>query len=636
MDQKEKIIPEIKQKKFVPKHQGMKLEDYSKASPVFWEKIRTVTWDMMKSKRSNIDADKLEKMAIISEYPNKAVLGSVLRDLREGARIGVAEPFRIASKSTNAPSAIEHGEEVTDALLDWMEDGYVIGPFDEKDIPFSKAKISGLMCRMKPNGKARIIINLSKGSPTSVNEGIDKRDFPTVMSSTAAWIRIMWRCGRNCRFSKNDWSSAYKQIRVNEDDVWLQGFSWLGKVFFELALVFGASSSPGIFDRLAKVVLHIVVHLSQFPSHLAIQHLDDVCACAPENSDAIDKFHSKYSEVCELLGVKLADSSDPDKCFGPRTEGQVLGIDYDSTTMTWYLGQDKMSGILMILAGVLEEGEATARVLKKLCGKRIDIRCLISGAKFHLAHLLMAAGSFTEAGDMEKIVTVDEWCRADLFYFSLVLPAYSSRTRLTDPDKKPDTWALKSHTDAAGGSSDSKGRGVGMTIFPNIWTYVPWGKRINHGWVAYDGKNLSHKMSAWELVGPLLTLVCGGNLLTGKQVQVFVDNAGSVTMWDKGWSTVCDLCNTLLLAMHQVSTALCCELFLTNIGRCSNDEANAADALSKCDMKRFLQYMPEANIVPEEVPSALLSWIENPVPDRDLGKRIIEEMQGKFKLVSYN
>ena len=325
----------------------------------------------------------------------------------------------------------------------------------------------------------------------------------------------------------------------------------------------------------------------------------------PTEVKALLTEYANYMRICDELNIKLADKNDPDKAFSPRTEGQVLGIDYDSTTMTWHLRQDKMSAILSLLREVIEEGEARARTLKKLCGKLVDIRSLIPGSKFHLAHLLMAAGSVTERQDMDNVVLVDDWCRADLAYFSVVLPTYARRTKLQDPDRKPDTWAVKSYTDAAGGSTESRGRGVGMTIFPNIWTYVPWGRRINEGWRAYDGKNLSHKLSAWELLGPLLTLVCGGNQLTGKQVEVFVDNVGSVTMWAKGWSTVCDLCNTILVVMHQISTALACELYVTNIGRCSSREANAADALSKCDMSRFLENMPEANVVPEEVPGSL-------------------------------
>ena len=220
-------------------------------------------------------------------------------------------------------------------------------------------------------------------------------------------------------------------------------------------------------------------------------------------------------------------------------------------------------------------------------------------------------------------------------YFSLVLPLYSGRVRLQDPGKKPDWWALESHTDAAGGSRDSLGRGVGMTIFPNIWTYVPWGRRINEGWRSSEGKSLAHAMSAWELTGPLLTLVCGGNRLTGKQVKVYVDNDGSVVMWTKGWSMACDLCNTLLLALHHVSTALDCKLYICGITRCSDNKSEAADALSKCDMARFRRNMPEANTAPEGVPGALLSWLENPVPDRLLGHRILKQMTEYCTLVNY-
>ena len=56
-----------------------------------------------------------------------------------------------------------------------------------------------------------------------------------------------------------------------------------------------------------------------------------------------------------------------------------------------------------------------------------------------------------------------------------------------------------------------------------------------------------------------------------------MDNDGSVQIiWDKGWTTVCDLCNTVVRAMHQISTALDCELFVHSIERCSNKGAEAA------------------------------------------------------------
>ena len=101
------------------------------------------------------------------------------------------------------------------------------------------------------------------------------------MRSTIEFVRILNRCGRGTKITKIDWASPYKHIRVRREDVWQQGFKWLDKTFYDLCLVFGAASSAGLFDRLAKVVLHIVLVKSGMPQRCVIQHLDDVCTASP-------------------------------------------------------------------------------------------------------------------------------------------------------------------------------------------------------------------------------------------------------------------------------------------------------------------------------------------------------------------
>ena len=71
------------------------------------------------------------------------MLDKVLKDLRHMARIGVEEAYRVPSTSSNAPSAIECGEEVIDSLLDWIEDGYVIEPFDWRNCHLSRSNFLG-------------------------------------------------------------------------------------------------------------------------------------------------------------------------------------------------------------------------------------------------------------------------------------------------------------------------------------------------------------------------------------------------------------------------------------------------------------------------------------------------------------
>ena len=85
--------------------------------------------------------------------------------------------------------------------------------------------------RKKSNRSARVILNLSAPVVMSVNDGIRAEEFPAVMSSTAAWLKVLNRAGKGCWISKTDWASAYKQIPVRREDTILQWFEWGGKFF---------------------------------------------------------------------------------------------------------------------------------------------------------------------------------------------------------------------------------------------------------------------------------------------------------------------------------------------------------------------------------------------------------------------
>ena len=257
------------------------------------------------------------------------MLEIVCKDLSEGADIGCHGTARSPSVSTNAPSAFDFAPEVTDAVADWVAQGFAAGPFSPTDRP-ANAKVSGIMCRQKPNGSARIILNFSSPAGNCVNDGIDSKMFPTSMSSTNRWLGALERAGRGALIMKVDWAAAYKHIHVRKDDLKLQYFSWLGMDFVELMLVFGARSSAGIYDRLAKLILVLVLAYSRFPPELVCQYLDDVCAATPAGSTALKRFESAYRAVAAEVGVQLAPTDDPDKAFSPCTAGVVLGVHYDT------------------------------------------------------------------------------------------------------------------------------------------------------------------------------------------------------------------------------------------------------------------------------------------------------------------
>ena len=67
------------------------------------------------------------------------------------------------------------------------------------------------------------------------------------------------------------------------------------------------------------------------------------------------------------------------------------------------------------------------------------------------------------------------------------------------------------------------------------WFYVPWGRKINAG-VSFEGRRLSSKLSVLELVGPLICLAAAPDMVRGRPVRIWVDNIGSVKIWQKGYS----------------------------------------------------------------------------------------------------
>ena len=161
--------------------------------------------------------------------------------------------------------------------------------------------------------------------------------------------------------------------------------------------------------------------------------------------------------------------------------------------------------------------------------------------------------------------------------------------------------------------------------------YAPWGKKINTGQDAGKGRSLDRVMSALELLGPLLTLASGFQWCQQRPVVVWVDNAASVHIWEKGYSTACQLSTTVVKAMHTVATAIGCSLEVKKITRCSSDGAVMADSLSK---GHFLKFWNEAksaqdfNLPADKawVPTQLMKWIVDPKEDDWLGDRIVEEI----------
>ena len=88
--------------------------------------------------------------------------------------------------------------------------------------------------------------------------------------------------------------------------------------------------------------------------------------------------------------------------------------------------------------------------------------------------------------------------------------------------------------------------------------------------------------------------------------------------------------------MMEVARGLDIRFEVVKTGRMSGPGERAADALSKGDMDRAWE---DIGKVREEesrqVPKVIREWIQDPVPDPELGLRILDELDGQQKVLQW-
>ena len=89
-------------------------------------------------------------------------MSTLLRtNLEEGADIGCEREGKLPTFGRNDVSVSDNGFEVADEIVSWLKMGICVGPLAESELPFSDYTGSPLTTRIKPNGRLRLILDLS-------------------------------------------------------------------------------------------------------------------------------------------------------------------------------------------------------------------------------------------------------------------------------------------------------------------------------------------------------------------------------------------------------------------------------------------------------------------------------------------
>ena len=581
----------------------------------------------------NIDTDALLEMCRKINYNDMGEVRAVVRDFLFGSdqRLNRARFRPTHNKNNESVGSMEWGEAVVDALCSWIKLKIVAGPFDA---PPSGSHVIKMTVRPKPDGKARIIMDMSSPRDRSFNDAIAKGSYPARMAMVEDLLDALNHCGRGSWLTKSDWNNAYKHFPVCKEDQLYQWFSVLGKFFVELCLTFGSKSSPGIYNRGARLPIVIARRMTNFSARCSLQHLDDLCSVGPGSDDRLERFYRCYWKVCEEVGISLQeDDKGGDKAFGPCQRGVCLGVLFDSSEWTWTLPEEKIHLYWNDLKDMLACDEMVAKSVKSVVGKILYVMPLLPGAEYHVSSLIKLQ-NYTES--LKEMVPVNEEAKHQMRWWLVMLRLLGYGVPIPSVHRKtsPPPLAVVVDSDAAGGSLVFPDQGVGV-FCRGGWFNMSWPGFINSEEVApCCGSMWRHKLSFLELIGHMLSLVCFAEEVANRSMVTRIDNSGSCAMWRRGYDLKCGVNDSLLYACHVVASGLNCNAFVKKVRRCSDTGSQITDHLSKGKLDEFRALSPvgrgrgESELLKRRCSRVFLKWVRRPVEDRMLGFRVLEEMRG--------
>jgi hypothetical protein len=284
--------------------------------------------------------------------------------------------------------------------------------------------------------------------------------------------------------------------------------SWKGEVLFDNTFSFGASSSPGIFGRLADLLVHLLKHLS---IEEILKWVDDFVFFRYPNGRRGGKFIYKYDEsiffeIADDLGWPWEISKHTP--FSPRFT--YLGLDWDIEVKTVTLPNKKREKYLRKLESWISGARVSKKETENVVGTLNHCAYIITQGRSRLVSLYKLTASFNKAANAFVKYTISQNVGADIEWWRKALSAEKVFRKVREP---PPMHPDEIFVDA------STSWGVGF-VFQGKW--LAW--RYREGWRA-DGRNIGWgEMVAVELA--IRTLVTAG--YRGAHFALRSDNQGVI------------------------------------------------------------------------------------------------------------
>ena len=336
-----------------------------KTAPTIEEKEEEVT--------TPVKAGNLARM--LGSYEDKDYL---IMGFTEGFRIGYSGNDSSVF-ATNSKSLLENPEEARKKIDMEISMNRIKGPFSHP--PFRNFKACPLALRVKPNGKYRLLHNLSYPyNSDSVNLCIAPENYEVEYASVQDAADVLLTMP-GAYMGKLDIAEAFRIIPIHKEDHHLLGFTFEGKYYYDTCLPMGCSSSCQIFQRFSDALVSLLK--TNYGVSNVIKYLDDFLIIAKDSSKcqaAMDSFLS----LCQEAGIPIASQ----KTEGPTTSLTFLGYGLDSVKMVISIPIEKIKAYRDTIHSLLMQKNTTLRELKSLIGKLLFVTNVVTSGRIFLRRLI--------------------------------------------------------------------------------------------------------------------------------------------------------------------------------------------------------------------------------------------------------
>ena len=137
-------------------------------------------------------------------------------------------------------------------------------------------------------------------------------------------------------------------------------------------MIFGDKSACMNFDRFHFCILKFfVLPLAPLPLAWLGRTIDDIPTVVPKGAESLQKkFVQEYRQQLTYLNIKAAPS-DPNmlKAFDASTEGEVLGVWFNTKDMTWQLSKRKIDRLISSILNALGKSTISLHEVEVLYGR---------------------------------------------------------------------------------------------------------------------------------------------------------------------------------------------------------------------------------------------------------------------------